>query len=146
MRFLIFTIFIACLVSGCDVYKPVTSLSDNEIARRWVLTEDSKEFLKKKKDFCCADKPTELIISEDHTFKLTDIQDCWVVDSRKCKGTLNLRGTWRLSKLPNTNVELLLHDGEAIRVVFIGKNSKGYSLLFNFGTGDSGDSILLSKY
>jgi hypothetical protein len=68
MYFLVLTIFIACLVSGCDVYKPVTSLSDNEIAGRWVITEDSKEFLKKK-DFCCADKPTELIISEDHTFK-----------------------------------------------------------------------------
>ncbi len=40
MRFLLFTIFVACLVCGCDVYKPVPSLSDNEIIGKWVITED----------------------------------------------------------------------------------------------------------
>jgi len=144
MRFILFALLVATLCYGCDVHTPVTHLTEEEIIGTWVITEESKLFLEKK-EFCCTDKPTQLILFEDHKFQLKDIQDCWVVDSRKCKGTLNLHGTWRLSNLPNTDVELLLNDGEGTRVVFIGKNSKGYALLFGFGDGDSGNSILLTK-
>ena len=147
MRLLLFVISIACLHFGCNVYKPVTNLPEEDIVGTWILTDESKLFLKKK-EWCCVETPTELTISENHTFHLRNIQDCWVVSSRECKGTLNLKGQWRLYKdstFPDSTFDLFLNDGETTRVVFIGKNKTEYALLFGFGDPDSGNSILLRK-
>lgn len=149
MRSLFLLLFasIAGLHLGCNTYKPVTSLQEEDVVGTWVLTDESKVFLKKK-EWCCVETPTELTLFENHTFHLRNIQDCWVVDSRECKGTLNLKGQWELSRVsasPDSYFRLFLVEDNTMRVVLIGKKETEYALLFGFGDPDSGNSILLRK-
>lgn len=43
------------------------------------MTEDGRKFLE---EFCCKDKLTELTLSQDRTFRLVNIPDCWLVETR----------------------------------------------------------------
>lgn len=146
-----FFLLTALFFDGCmsNFYVPSSgSLLKSTMSGKWVPTEDSISYLKNE-HVCCEDKPIMLLLSENNSFSLSNMSECWKNAFGECKnGIISIKGTWSIYQRENLDNWLHLRvDDPApgyIYAIPIIQRKGRTEIVFAFGDPDRGREIYLT--
>jgi hypothetical protein len=139
------------MASACDQIL-VREPRVEDLAGRYVITQESREFLKKDKGYASVPDAT-IELRADRTITLRDMPDCVVDDFDYAHRFLSGHGTWTLEKaFVGYGLDLIIAKGETFPEggysgpwVTIRRRSAPYELELTIGDPDSGQTIRLQR-
>jgi hypothetical protein len=151
-KFGFFAILLTFLFScSPNIYFPLQGeLSENDMVGTWSPTADSR-LTYRGETICCGTSEIKLHLSEDGSFSLKNITDCWNSTRTQCgQDTLSYWGKWTLSHDPYTGDWHLLLTEETVtrsKTYSVGliKRKGRKQICISYGDGDEGNEIYLDK-
>jgi hypothetical protein len=141
-------ILLSISISACALLPgiPLTgNLSDDKLVGSWKLTYESMVFLKNE-NIKYKDQEIKLTLSDDHTFRLSNIPDCWINDFGRCLGEhYSFEGEWKINQREDSYVDLWLSDKSSTHAIPLIKRTNIIQIPFYFGDPDSGRVIYFTK-